>query len=122
MGVNLFEAQLQAVVDRAGPEGDIGPAERERATSVMAELSRTVEVMAGEERRLLVQRSAAAQRLAENTRILMIIGCPILMLLIGVLGWLMRNSIAVPLWNAMRQRTSSSAADRRAAIWRWPWC
>jgi len=111
----IAKAQLmQAVVDRAGPAGDIDPARRERATSIMAELSRTVEVMAGEERRLLVQRSAAAQRLAENTRILMIIGCPILMLLIGVLGWLMRNSIAVPLSELLDVVTRFGRGEREA--------
>jgi len=74
---------MQAAADQAGRGGNIDPAGRERATAMAAELSRTVELMSGEERRLLVQRSAAAERLADDTRVLMIVGCPILMLLIG---------------------------------------
>lgn len=102
---------------RADPAiGLPGSEERARGRTLMQAVSRQVDAMRREERRLLALRTADAQTEVAESKALLLYGFPILALLIGGIAWLIRISISRPLETLLDVVTRFGAGDRDARV------
>ncbi len=97
-----------------GVQGAALPSERNRARSLMQRISLITEVMREDERVLLVQRTAEANRTSAQLRSLLIFGIPLLLLLLATVAWQIRASIARPLADLLDAVTRFGNGDRTA--------
>lgn len=110
---------MAAAVQRARTSGLSAaaiPAQRDRGRRLMLSLSEVVSVMRMHEQGLLAQRSEAADRKAEETRWLVILGCPLLVLLIAGIAWLTRNSVERPFSELLDVVTRFGQGERDARV------
>ncbi|MEG3088891.1 ATP-binding protein [Sphingomonas sp. PB4P5] len=88
--------------------------ERMRGRDLMTAVTEHVRKMRDEETRLLSVRTAAAALSAARVRTLLLYGCPLLVLLIGAIAWLIRASISRPLRDLLQAVTRFGSGELTA--------
>ncbi|SEN27833.1 diguanylate cyclase (GGDEF) domain-containing protein [Sphingomonas gellani] len=97
-----------------GPRQAAVPAERDRARRVMARIMREAETMRQAEHRLMVLRTEEANDHSRTLRLLLLLGCPVLVLLIGAVAWQVRTGMSDPLHQLLDAVTRFGEGDRNA--------
>lgn len=107
-------AFMRRGVDDARANAPVDTANRARGRTLMRDITRLTGIMQAEERKLLSMRTQAAEVRVDQSRALLLYGCPILVLLIAGIAWLIRNSISRPLADLLDVVTRFGAGERDA--------
>lgn len=99
---------------RVGATQAANPVSRERGRSLMQQINAITMAMRDDERRLLLQRTEDANQSYELVRVLLFVGCPLLALLILLLGWQIRTGMTRPLENLLDAVNRFGGGDRDA--------
>jgi diguanylate cyclase (GGDEF)-like protein len=99
---------------RVGAVQALNPRTREQGRSLMTRISALTTAMRDEERRLLLQRTDAAEKSYHVVRTVLFIGCSLLLLLIGLLAWQIRAGMTRPLEDLLDAVKRFGAGDRDA--------
>ncbi|MFZ3482479.1 diguanylate cyclase [Sphingomonas sp. 3-13AW] len=103
---------------RVGAMKAVNPATREHGRSLMEQISALTAEMRDDERQLLLERTANADASYKIVRVLVIVGCALLTLLIGLLAWQLRNGMTRPLADLLEavKRFGSGDHEARATV------
>jgi diguanylate cyclase (GGDEF)-like protein len=99
---------------RVGAVQALNPRTREQGRSLMTRINTLTTAIRDEERRLLQQRTDAAEKSYHVVRTVLFIGCSLLLLLIGLLAWQIRAGMTRPLEDLLGAVKRFGAGDRDA--------
>jgi diguanylate cyclase (GGDEF)-like protein len=110
-------AIMARAVQRGRHIGGINAVNRvtlEHGRSLMERISAITTAMRDDERQILLERTASANRSYEIVRVMVIVGCALLTLLIGLLAWQIRKGMSRPLADLLDSVNRFAAGDRDA--------